>query len=92
MVEIDFKPRGVCARMIHVELDDSGTTIENVSFKGGCNGNLKAVSKLVAGQPVDHVIEVLRGNTCGIRSTSCADQLTRALAEAASQAKAQARA
>ena len=86
MVHLDFKPRGVCARAIHVDLTDDGKTIEAVSFEGGCNGNLKAVSKLVAGQPVEHIVELLAGNTCGPRKTSCADQLTRALTEAASRA------
>ena len=88
MVEYNFIPRGVCARMIHVELDDSGKTIENVSFEGGCNGNLKAISKLVKGQSVDHIVELLEGNTCGPRPTSCADQLTRALRQAAEKATA----
>lgn len=88
MIETDYAPHGVCARNIHVVLDDSGTTIESVSFTGGCNGNLKAVSKLVAGQPVARVVELLAGNTCGNRPTSCADQLTHALTEAASHAQA----
>lgn len=87
MIEYDFHPRGVCASAIHVELDDTGSAIERVSFEGGCNGNLKAVSKLVAGQPVEHVVELLAGNTCGRRSTSCADQLARALSEAAAKAR-----
>lgn len=86
MTELDFTPRGVCASNIHVELDDSGTAIERVAFSGGCNGNLKAVSKLVAGQPVERVITLLAGNTCGNRPTSCADQLTCALREAAALA------
>ncbi len=47
MSKLDFKPRGVCARMIHVELSDDGQTVESVSFEGGCNGNLKAIGKLV---------------------------------------------
>lgn len=89
MTELDFTPHGVCARAIHVELDDDGSTIKSVAFEGGCNGNLKAVSKLVAGQPAEHVIELLAGNTCGNRPTSCADQLAHALTEAVSQAKAQ---
>ncbi|MDO4436547.1 MAG: TIGR03905 family TSCPD domain-containing protein [Coriobacteriaceae bacterium] len=88
MTDLDFKPRGVCARMIHVELSDDGATIENVAFEGGCNGNLKAIGKLVAGQPVEDIVTLLEGNTCGPRKTSCADQLTLALREAASQAKA----
>lgn len=82
MIELDFKPRGVCARMIHVELTDDGQTIEKVSFEGGCNGNLKAIGTLVAGQPVARVVELLEGNTCGPRKTSCADQMTKALREA----------
>ena len=86
MIHLDYNPRGVCSRMIHVDLSDDGKTIEQVSFEGGCNGNLKAVSKLVAGQQVDHIVEILAGNTCGPRQTSCADQLTHALTEAASKA------
>lgn len=90
MIEVDFTPRGVCARNIHVELDDAGKTIQGVEFQGGCNGNLKAISTLVAGMPVERVCELLAGNTCGRRSTSCADQLTQALAEAVRHASAQA--
>lgn len=86
MIELDYRPHGVCATSIHVELDDSGKTIEGVSFTGGCNGNLKAISKLVEGMAVSDVVGTLSGNTCGQRPTSCADQLTRALTEAASRA------
>ena len=76
----DFIPRGVCSRQISVDLD--GDTIKEVSFVGGCDGNLKAISKLVKGHKVDEVVEILQGNTCGPRRTSCADQLTIALREA----------
>lgn len=79
MQHMDFKPHGVCSRAIHIDLSDDGQTIEGVSFDGGCNGNLKAISKLVEGAPSDRVIEVLAGNTCGMKKTSCADQLTRAI-------------
>ena len=89
MVEIDYTPQGVCSRNIHVALSDDGSTIEDVSFKGGCNGNLRAISKLVRDAPTDRIIEVLEGNTCGPRNTSCADQLTRALRTAQSKAQAQ---
>lgn len=82
MIDYDFTPRGVCSRSIHVELSDDGQTIEGVSFEGGCNGNLKAIGKLVEGKPVDEVVEILAGNTCGPRRTSCADQLTIALQQA----------
>ena len=88
MIETDYIPRGVCSRLIHVELSDDGKTVENVAFSGGCNGNLKAISKLVAGMPVEQVVKILAGNTCGPRPTSCADQLTRALTEAAAKATA----
>ena len=75
-----YRPRGICARQIDVELD--GSTIRSVAFKGGCDGNLKAVGKLVAGQDAHQVIELLRGNRCGMKPTSCADQMTYALEEA----------
>lgn len=82
MIETDFTTRGVCARSIHVGISDDGKTVEKVEFMGGCNGNLKAIGKLVKGMPVDQVVELLKGNTCGPRPTSCADQLTIALREA----------
>lgn len=75
-------PRRVCSRAIHIDLDDTGATIEHVSFDGGCPGNLQAVSKLVAGHPVAEVVSILAGNDCGGRGTSCADQLSIALAQA----------
>ncbi|OUO20082.1 TIGR03905 family TSCPD domain-containing protein [Collinsella sp. An307] len=88
MISIDFTPRGVCSRNIHVDLSDDGTTIEGVSFVGGCNGNLKAVSKLVTGRTVEEVTGILRGNLCGNKGTSCADQLCCALDAAQEQARA----
>ena len=75
-----YTPRGVCSRAISVELD--GDRVSHVEFAGGCDGNLKAVSKLVRGMAVDDVAALLEGNTCGRRSTSCADQLVRALRSA----------
>lgn len=75
-----FRTQGVCSQAIDIELD--GDRIESVAFHGGCDGNLKAISKLIAGQKVDDVIALLEGNTCGPRSTSCADQLTKGLREA----------
>lgn len=79
MLHYDFTPHGVCARAIHIDLSDDGTIIEDVAFEGGCNGNLKAVSRLVQGRSVDEVAELLAGNTCGRRATSCADQMSKAL-------------
>lgn len=75
-----YKTRGTCSSQIAFEIEDG--IIRNVVFTGGCNGNLKAIAKLVEGQDAAHVAELLSGNTCGPRSTSCADQLSRAITEA----------
>ncbi len=83
MAAITYRPRGVCSRSIDVDVQDG--IVKSVSFVGGCDGNLKAISKLVKGQPVETVCDLLRGNTCGPRSTSCADQLVCALEQAAAQ-------
>lgn len=72
-----YIPRGVCARAINIDLD--GDVIKHVEFIGGCNGNLKAISKLIQGKSVDEIAPILEGNTCGGKSTSCADQLVRGL-------------
>ena len=72
-----YTPRGVCSRAIHIDFD--GDKMARVEFVGGCDGNLKAVSKLIEGMSVEEVAAVLEGNTCGRRSTSCADQLVRGL-------------
>lgn len=74
---MQYKPRGVCAQMINVELD--GDTIKSVAFLGGCAGNTQGVAALVKGMKVDEAIERLQGIRCGFKSTSCPDQLTYAL-------------
>ena len=76
----EFFPEGVCSRRITFDID--GDKITNVRFTGGCNGNLKAISKLVDGMTVDEIENKLRGNTCGFRDTSCADQFAKAVREA----------
>jgi len=70
----------VCSRSINFDIE--GDVITNVSFYGGCDGNLKAISKLVDGMTVEQIEGYLKGNTCGPRPTSCADQLARAVREA----------
>lgn len=80
MATINYRPQGVCARGISIETD--GDVIESVQFQGGCDGNLKAIGKLVKGMNASEVIELLEGNTCGRKTTSCADQLAQALKEA----------
>ena len=76
-----YKTRGVCASTIQFELTEE-KKVKNISFSGGCNGNLKAISKLADGMDAKEVIRILKGNTCGFKSTSCADQLAVALEEA----------
>ena len=71
----------VCSRKIIFDLDDENK-IHNLVFIGGCNGNLKAIGRLCEGQTADQISEILAGNTCGPRPTSCADQLSLALKEA----------
>ena len=76
----DYRAENVCPQIISFDID--GDIITNVSFTGGCNGNLKAISKLVNGWTVDKIEEYLRGNLCGPRPTSCADQLAVAVRKA----------
>ena len=75
-----FTPSGVCSQKIEFELD--GGKLKNVTFLGGCSGNLKAIGKLVEGMEADWVAAILSGNTCGYKDTSCADQLSRAIVKA----------
>lgn len=75
-----FIPGGICSKKIEFELDDG--KVHDVRFTGGCPGNLKAISKLVDGMDAKDVINTLAGNTCGLKRTSCADQLTVALSQA----------
>lgn len=79
MPHFDYKPRGVCSRAIHIDLSDDGETIESVRFDGGCNGNLKAIGRLVKGQSTQKIANLLAGNRCNQRATSCADQLSKGL-------------
>jgi len=72
-----FKTRGVCASTINFEINDG--IVSGVSFMGGCNGNLKAISKLVEGMEAEKLISILKGNKCGFKNTSCADQLAIAI-------------
>ncbi|MBR7066428.1 MAG: TIGR03905 family TSCPD domain-containing protein [Prevotella sp.] len=75
-----YKTQGTCSQFIEVELSDDGT-LSDVTFVGGCNGNLQGISSLVRGMKVDDIINKLNGIRCGYKSTSCPDQLCRALEE-----------
>ncbi len=79
-MEYTYKTNGTCSTKIEFEVEDG--IVRNVRFTGGCNGNLKAISALVEGQPKEKVIKLLKGITCGFKNTSCGDQLARALEEA----------
>lgn len=84
-MEYIYKTSGTCASQIKFEIN--GNVVTNISFQGGCNGNLKAISKLVDGWTVQQIEEKLKGNTCGWRTTSCADQLARAVRKAYDEGK-----
>ncbi len=81
-----YRTSGTCSTKIDFEINDGKIT--DVVFTSGCNGNLKAIGKLVDGWTADDIAEKLSGNTCGFRDTSCADQLAKAVmaAKAAEQA------
>ncbi|MBR4800097.1 MAG: TIGR03905 family TSCPD domain-containing protein [Clostridia bacterium] len=79
-MEYTYKTQMTCSSEIHFDID--GNVISNISFVGGCNGNLKAISKLVDGWTVEKIEQYLLGNTCGRRPTSCADQLARGVRQA----------
>ncbi len=73
----NYTTQGTCSKQINFDIEDG--IVKNVEFIGGCNGNLKGISKLVQGQKVAAVIATLEGITCGDKGTSCPDQLARAL-------------
>lgn len=79
-MQYEYRTRGTCSQKIFFEIENG--LVKNVQFLGGCNGNLKGIGALVDGMPVDQVIERLEGTTCGMKSTSCPDQLAKALKEA----------
>ncbi len=79
-MEYKYTTQGVCSRSIQFEIDEEGN-LHHVTFVGGCNGNLKAIGRLVEGKNAKEIAETLSGNTCGMRPTSCADQLAKAIKE-----------
>ena len=77
---VTYNPTRVCSTKIDFDIDSEGK-IHNVKYLGGCNGNLKAIGKLVEGKDAKEIAAILRGNDCGGRGTSCADQLAKAIDE-----------
>ncbi len=80
-----FQPNGVCSKQINFDI--IGDVITNISFIGGCDGNLKAISKLCNGMTVSEIESKLLGNDCKGKGTSCADQFAKAVREAFNASK-----
>ena len=78
-----FRPQGVCARVIEIDLNEN--VIENVRYFGGCSGNLQGIAKLLEGMSPDEAIKRLRGIRCGAKPTSCPDQTALALEQILAQ-------
>jgi len=83
-MQYTYKTKGTCSQMIIFDVEDN--KVSNVQFIGGCNGNLKGIASLVEGMDIDDVISRVEGTTCGLKKTSCPDQLAQALKEAKAQA------
>ena len=79
-MQYTYKTKGVCSQLISFEVEDN--KVSNVQFFGGCNGNLKGIGALVEGMDIDDVIARIEGIKCGMKATSCPDQLAKALKEA----------
>ena len=79
-MQYEYKTKGTCSQRILFEIEDG--KVRNVQFIGGCNGNLQGISKLVEGQDAQEVISKIEGIHCGMKPTSCPDQLAKALKEA----------
>ena len=77
---MDYRPQGVCSQQIHFDIIDN--KVRNVSFVGGCNGNLQGISRLIDGMDVNEAISRIEGIRCGFKSTSFPDQLVRELKSA----------
>lgn len=78
-MHVDYKTHGTCSVQVSFDLENG--LIHNTKFLGGCPGNLAAISKLIEGQKAEDVVKILKGNKCGNRPTSCADQLACAIEE-----------
>lgn len=82
-MKFQYRPRGVCSQLMEIEIEDG--VLQKLTVYGGCDGNLKGISRLVAGMKVEDVIARLEGVTCGRKSTSCPDQLAQALKQCLAQ-------
>ena len=80
-----YKTKGTCSRAITFDLNDG--IVSNVSFQGGCNGNLQGIAKLCEGKKAEDIINSVSGIKCGMKTTSCPDQFAKDLKEALEEAK-----
>jgi len=76
-MEVTYRPKGTCSNLITVDVEDG--IIQKVEVRGGCDGNLKGISKLLVGMDAEDVISKLEGTRCGFKDTSCPDQIAKAL-------------
>lgn len=83
-MKYSYRTKGTCAQQIDLEINNDVVT--NVKFYGGCDGNLKAIPILVDGMTVDEIVQKCAGIQCGFKNTSCADQLSKAVLAAQSEA------
>ena len=83
MIHRTYKTHGTCSRAIDFDIDENGC-IHNISFVGGCNGNLKGIGRLCEGMKAEDVAARIEGTKCGFKNTSCPDQLAKAIKEALS--------
>ena len=84
MNHLDYMTEGTCSRSITIDVDENGI-IRDLSFFGGCNGNLKGICQLLTGMKAEDAIARLDGTLCGFRSTSCPDQIAKNLKKALEQ-------
>ena len=76
-MKITYRPKGVCSKLMDIEVEDG--KIESVKVTGGCSGNLQGISSLLKGMDVDDAISRMEGIRCGVKATSCPDQIAQAL-------------
>ena len=76
-MNITYRPKGVCSQEMHIEVEDG--IVRRLEVVGGCSGNLQGIARLVEGMSVEEVVSRLEGIRCGFKSTSCPDQLAKAL-------------
>ena len=80
MMNIQYKPQGVCSQLMNIQVEDG--IIQDIQIIGGCDGNLQGICALIKGRRVDEVTKQLKGIRCGMKNTSCPDQLATALLSA----------